>query len=134
MKKSKYILAISGSILVIGILFSVFDRNTGLDNTSVGDSTKSTEHSARDSQQRTLSDAKLPTDDMVESQHNSHNSRQANSKVITDEQIAQWKRRDHEGLVEEVMPDGSIKVDLQGRFQHVITATKDKDGNLIIAE
>ena len=44
------------------------------------------------------------------------------------------RRRDFDGLKEEVLPDGSIKLDLQGRFQHVISATVDENGKVIISE
>jgi hypothetical protein len=41
-------------------------------------------------------------------------------------------RRDTEGLKEVVHPDGSVSVNLQGRFQSVMVTHFDEDGNLII--
>ncbi len=40
----------------------------------------------------------------------------------------------HEGLVEtpSETPGGGMMIDLQGRFRNPLTATRDKDGNLII--
>jgi len=39
-----------------------------------------------------------------------------------------------EGLVEKVSEDGSVSVDLQGRFKTVPVATIDEDGNLVIQD
>lgn len=38
----------------------------------------------------------------------------------------------HRGLYEEVLPNGAVKVNLQGRFRNLLMATVDDDGNLRI--
>ena len=49
-------------------------------------------------------------------------------------EIQTLSRRDSEGLVEEIMPDGSARVRLQQRFQHVPVATLDESGRLTVSE
>ena len=39
-----------------------------------------------------------------------------------------------EGLIEKVNPDGSVSVDLKGRFQHVPVAIMGEDGKITVKE
>ena len=48
--------------------------------------------------------------------------------------MAEALRRDDDGLVKEVNPDGSLTVHLQGRFQHAPTATVNPDGSVSYGE
>ena len=47
-----------------------------------------------------------------------------------DVQLQQLLRRDSDGLVEVVHPDGSVSIDLEGRFMNASLARIDADGEL----
>jgi hypothetical protein len=47
--------------------------------------------------------------------------------------LAEALSRSWEGLVEEVLPDGSVMVDLQGRFQEVVAVRVAPDGTQLAA-
>lgn len=49
-------------------------------------------------------------------------------------EIERLRDRSVEGLQVQQRPDGSSTVNLEGRFQTVIAAQKDEDGNLVITE
>ena len=45
-------------------------------------------------------------------------------------ELQEMLSRSDAGLYEEVLPDGTVKVNLQGRFQNASIAVIDADGNL----
>lgn len=50
------------------------------------------------------------------------------------DEVRRHARTDDEGLVEVHHPDGTVTVDLQGRFRSVPVATRDEDGRIQIRE
>lgn len=50
------------------------------------------------------------------------------------EKLIQGRRRDFDGLQEEILPDNSRRINLKGRFKHIIIATKGEDGQLVVTE
>ena len=55
----------------------------------------------------------------------------ATSSAPLDPETANALRRDSEGLKEVVHPDGSVSVNLEGRFQSVSVAHIDENGKLV---
>jgi hypothetical protein len=51
-------------------------------------------------------------------------------ELLLDPAVREALRTDSEGLVEERMPDGSVRVDLRGRFQNVVVARLNDTGRV----
>jgi hypothetical protein len=51
-------------------------------------------------------------------------------ELLLDPTAREALRTDSDGLIEERMPDGSVRVDLLGRFQNVVVARLARDGSL----
>lgn len=51
-------------------------------------------------------------------------------ELQAEHELQEMLSRSIEGLYEEVLPDGTVKVNLQGRFQNAAIAVIDDDGNL----
>jgi len=53
------------------------------------------------------------------------------AELHADPALGEAFRTDAAGLVEEHSPDGGVRVDLRGRFQHVLVARLGADGRLV---
>ena len=136
---NKPLIAILSVVVLVGVYWMLSTTDNSITNNNQEEPSATAQNAIQPNTSQSLN-ATLDTSDNVINNTQTLNSDVATQaatshpKAISKEQIEQWKRRDHDGLYEEVQPDGSVKVDLQGRFQHVITATKDENGNLIIEE
>lgn len=54
--------------------------------------------------------------------------------VDFDAQLEAMTRRDSDGLKGELLPDGSTKIDLQGRYQQAPVARLNEDGDVEVTE
>lgn len=51
-----------------------------------------------------------------------------------DAQVEAMTRRDSDGLKGEILPDGSTRIDLQGRYQQAPVARLNEDGEVEVSE
>ena len=58
----------------------------------------------------------------------------AGTPVDFDAQVEAMTRRDSDGLKGELLPDGSTKIDLQGRYQQAPVARLNEDGDVEVSE